>query len=98
LQLQRRHPERVIEVSWGDTRDALYPVDVAVHAHDREALLRDLSEVFARLRLSVIAVNTQSKKSLAHMIFTVKVSDGQALQRGIKALSEVPGVISTRRQ
>jgi len=97
-QLQRRHPERVLEVSWGDTRDALYPVDVVVHAHDREALLRDLSEVFARLRLSVIAVNTQSKKSLAHMVFTVKVADGEALQRSLKALSEVPGVISSRRQ
>ncbi len=98
LELQRRHPERVIEVSWGDTSESLYPVDVVVHAHDREALLRDLSEVFARLRLSVIAVNTQSKKSLAHMIFTIKVSDREVMQRGLKALSEVPGVISAQRQ
>lgn len=98
LQLQRRHPERVIDVSWGDTSDALYPVDVVVHAHDREALLRDLSEVFARLRLSVIGVNTQSKSSLAHMIFTVKVPDGAALQRALKALGEVSGVISTLRR
>lgn len=97
-QIQRRHPERVIDVSWGDTRNAVYPVDVVVHAHDREALLRDLSEVFARLRLSVMAVNTQSKGSLAHMIFTVKVSDGTVLQRALKSLAEVTGVISTQRR
>jgi len=98
LQLQRRHPERVIGVSWGDTGDSLYPVDLVVRAQDREALLRDLSEVFARLRLSVVAVNTQSKGSLAHMVFTVKVADGASLQRSIKALLAVEGVISVERR
>jgi GTP pyrophosphokinase len=98
LQLQRRHLERVIEVSWGDTTDNLYPVDVVVRAQDREGLLRDLSEVFARLRLNVVAVNTQSKGSLAHMVFTVKVSDGASLQRASKVLSSVEGVISVLRR
>jgi GTP pyrophosphokinase len=98
LQLQRRHLERVIEVSWGDTTNNLYPVDVVVRAQDREGLLRDLSEVFARLRLNVVAVNTQSKGSLAHMVFTVKVSDGASLQRANKALSSVDGVISVLRR
>ena len=98
LQLQRRHLERVIEVSWGDTTDNLYPVDVVVRAQDREGLLRDLSEVFARLRLNVVAVNTQSKGSLAHMVFTVMVSDGANLQRANKALSCVVGVISVQRR
>lgn len=98
LQLHRRHAERVIEVSWGDTTDSLYPVDVVVRAQDRGGLLRDLSEVFARLRLNVVAVNTQSKGSLAHMVFTVKVSDGASLQRANKVLSSVEGVISVLRR
>jgi len=98
LQLQRRHLERVIEVSWGDTTNNLYPVDVVVRAQDREGLLRDLSEVFARLRLNVVAVNTQSKGSLAHMVFTVKVSDGVSLQRANKVLLSVDGVISVLRR
>lgn len=98
LQLHRRHAERVIEVSWGDTTDSLYPVDVVVRAQDRGGLLRDLSEVFARLRLNVMAVNTQSKGSLAHMVFTVKVSDGASLQRANKVLSSVEGVISVLRR
>lgn len=97
-QLQRRHLERVIEVSWGDTAGSLYPVDVVVRAQDREGLLHDLSEVFARLRLNVVAVNTQSKGSLAHMVFTVKVSDGANLVRANKTLSTVVGVISVQRR
>ncbi len=97
-QLARRDPERVIEVSWGDTADTVYPVDIVVHAHDRDGLLRDLSEVFARLRLNVIGVNTQSKASLAHMVFTVQVSGAEGLQRALVALGEVTGVLSAQRR
>lgn len=98
MQLARRDPERVIDVSWGDTGDSVYPVDIVVHAHDRDGLLRDLSEVFARLRLNVIGVNTQSKASLAHMVFTVQVSGADVLQRALAALSEVAGVMSAQRR
>jgi len=97
--LAQRQPERVIDVAWGGTSPELvYPVDLSIHAQDRSGLLRDLSEVFARLRLNVVGVNTQSKGSLAHMGFTVEVHDGQELQRALQALSEVTGVISADRR
>src|SRR5690606_39427509 len=51
--LAARQPERVIEVDWGDTGDAVYPVDVVIHARQSPNLLRDLSDVFGRLRLNV---------------------------------------------
>ena len=80
LALAAREPERVIEVAWGETpADTYYPVDISVRAHDRSGLLRDLSEVFARLRLNVVGVNTQSRQSLAHMVFTVEVRGGESL-------------------
>jgi GTP pyrophosphokinase len=93
-----REPERVIEVAWGDSGNTVYPVDISVRAHDRSGLLRDLSEVFARLRLNVIGVNTQSRSSLAHMIFTVEVRDGEGLARALDALVEVTGVSSAVRK
>ena len=96
--MARRHPERVIEVSWGDTGETLYPVDVQVLAHDRSGLLRDLSEVFARLRLNVIGVNTLSRQSLARMVFTLEVGSGQQLARALVALGEVAGVVSAQRR
>jgi GTP pyrophosphokinase len=97
-QLQRRQPERVIEVTWGEHAQARYPVDLVVRAHDREALLRDMSEVFARLRLNVVGVNTQSKGSLASMVFTVQVNGAEQLRQAVKALVEVPGVILAQRR
>ena len=67
-------------------------------SQDRSGLLRDISEVFSRLRLNVIGVNTQSKASLAHMGFTVEIHDGAELSRAISALSDVAGVISAVRR
>ncbi|SSW68878.1 GTP pyrophosphokinase [Achromobacter veterisilvae] len=98
LALAAREPERVIEVAWGETSDTFYPVDISVRAHDRSGLLRDLSEVFARLRLNVVGVNTQSRQSLAHMVFTVEVRGGESLSRALDALAEVQGVSSAVRR
>lgn len=98
IQLHRRQPERAIEVSWGNTNDMVYPVDISVRAQDRHGLLRDLSEVFARLRLNVVGVNTQSKGSLAHMIFTVQLSGADVMKRALAALAEVQGVQCAERR
>lgn len=94
--LLARHPERVIEVSWGDTHDAFYPVDISIHAQDRPNLLRDLSDVFARLRIKVVGINTHSRRSLAHMVFTVEVHDGGQAGKALAALNELAGVTASR--
>jgi len=94
--LAARHPERLIEVDWGNTGDALYPVDIAIHAPDRANLLRDLSEVFARLRLKVVGVNTHSRRSLAHMVFTIEVRNGEQIKQALAALNELSGVSAGR--
>lgn len=94
--LAARQPERLIDVAWGETGDALYPVDIAIHAQERQNLLRDVSEVFARLRFNVVSVNTHSRRSLAHMVFTVEVRSGEQIARVLTALNEVPGVTAAR--
>lgn len=94
--LALKHPERLIDVDWGDTGDAVYPVSLSIHALDRVGLLRDLTDVFGRLRLNVVSVNTQSRRSLAHMIFTVEVRNGEQIARALAALNELAGVSATR--
>ena len=97
--LNVRQPERVIDVSWGQAEaQALFPVDIYVQAQDRAGLLRDLSEVFARLRLNVVGVNTHSKAGVAYMSFTVEIRDGGELQRALIALREVGGVLTAERR
>ncbi|HWL29904.1 MAG TPA: bifunctional (p)ppGpp synthetase/guanosine-3',5'-bis(diphosphate) 3'-pyrophosphohydrolase [Burkholderiaceae bacterium] len=94
--LALRHPERLIEVDWGDTGDTLYPVDISIHAQDRPNLLRDVSEVFAKLRFKVVSVNTHSRRSLAHMVFTIEVKNGDQIHHALAALNELPGVDASR--
>lgn len=96
--LSRRQPERLIEVAWGAGSDAAYPVDLLVLAVDRPALLRDVSEVFAREKLNVVGVNTMSRKGEAQMAFTVEVGDAATLRRALAQVSEVPGVFAARRR
>ena len=91
-----RQPERAIEVEWGETGDTVYPIDISIHAQERPNLLRDLSEVFAKLRLNVVSVNTQSRRSLTQMVFTIEVRSGEQISRVLGALNELTGVQAAR--
>ena len=100
-EMAARNGERVIEVEWGTskpTAGAVYPVDVSVEAADRQGLLRDISEVFAKEKMNVIGVQTQSVKATAWMTFTVEVADAARLGRVLGVVAEVPGVRSARRR
>lgn len=92
----KRYPERAIDVSWGDTNDAVYPVDIRIFAQDHSSLLHDLSDVFARLRLRVVSIQTQSRRSLSHTVFTVEVKNGEQIDRAVNALNDLSGVSASR--
>jgi GTP pyrophosphokinase len=91
------HPERVIETQWGGQTSGVFAVDLVVDAHDRQGLLRDISDIFMREKINVIAVNTQSKLGNAHMVFTAEISNLQQLKRTLTLIHEVPGVVGARR-
>ena len=97
----KRSPERIIQVEWGRPKaggDAVYPVDVSVEAADRQGLLRDISEVFAKEKMNVIGVQSQSVKGTAWMTFTVEIADSQRLGKVLAAVGDVKGVTSARRR
>ena len=90
--LRRQHPERVIAVTWGDRGGAVYPVDIALDAADRQGLLRDISEVFSKEKVNVIGVRTQSRGESAQMRFTVELPGLERLPVVLQLLLEVKGV------
>jgi GTP pyrophosphokinase len=97
-----RDGERVIDVEWGATKKGgeapVYAVDVAVEAADRQGLLRDISDVFAREKMNVIGVQTQSVKGTAWMTFTVEIADAARLTQVLGIVTAVVGVRSARRR
>lgn len=99
-----KSPDRVIPVTWGEreAKGALYPVDVLVEAADRQGLLRDISEVFAKEKMNMTGVHTQSVKDnrggTAWMTFTVEVSDAARLAQVLQQVARVGGVRNARRK
>ncbi|MGI4816181.1 MAG: ACT domain-containing protein, partial [Janthinobacterium lividum] len=100
--LQARAPERVVKTEWPadalGAADTVYPVDLAIEASDRQGLLRDISEVFAREKINVIGVKTSTQRDVAYMQFTVEVSDASRVQRAIAVLTDVRGVMNAKRK
>ena len=98
-------PDRVIEVDWSAPKavdGSVYPVDVSIEASDRQGLLRDISEVFAKEKMNVIGVQTTSVKDnrggTAWMTFTVEVAQSGRLKQVLGVVAEVRGVRSARRR
>ena len=104
-QMSERAPERVIAVAWGASRgdkSAVYPIDVVIEAADRQGLLRDVSEVFAKEKMNVTGVKTQSTRDVSGgtswMTFTIEVADSSRLGAVLGLVSRVRGVRSARRR
>ncbi len=103
LRMARRAPERVLHTTWsadvlGGRGQSVYPVDISIEASDRQGLLRDISEVFAREKMNVIGVKSQSRRNTAYMQFTVEVSSSAQIQRACVLLGEVGGVVKAARK
>jgi GTP pyrophosphokinase len=100
LSLHARHPERVIEVDWGNAADAIYPAELQLHAYDRQGLLRDVSAVFADENVSVDSIQTQNDKQSMQVTMDLHVSVPglPTLSRVIGRLEQLPNVTSVRRR
>ena len=97
-QMVQRAPERIVQTTWGDLgNDTVYPVDVFVLAQDRQGLLRDISDIFLREKINVIGVSTRSSKGQAFMSFTGEISSTEQLQKAMKVIGDVKGVVEVKR-
>jgi len=100
LNLNSKHAERVIEVDWGSSSDAIYPAELLLQAFDRHGLLRDISTVLADEHVSVDSVQTNTNKRTmqAEMSLSVSVPGLPTLSRVISRLEQLPNVTSVRRK
>ena len=100
LGLNQRSPERIIEIGWGQSESATYPVDLVLRAHDRNGLLRDISTVLADEGASVtdLSSHTDRKTMQTVMNISVEIRDLPTLSTAITRLEQVPNVVSVRRK
>ena len=100
LGLNQRYPERMIEVSWGDSESATYPVDLRLRAMDRSGLIRDISSVLADENANVtgMTTHTDDKTMQTVMDISVDIRDLPTLSTAISRLEQIPNVVSVRRR
>jgi GTP pyrophosphokinase len=98
LRMEATEPRRIISADWGDAAASdVFSVQIEVIASDRQGLLRDISDVLARAKINVTAVNTLSKDFMAKMKFTAEVKSMDQLQTALAQVTQVKGVQSARR-
>ncbi len=100
LRLQQTEHERLLEVDWSQSIQNTYPVEILVHAYDRQGLLRDITEILTNERLNVMGINTLTDRRthIADMTLSLDVHDVTQLSGVLAKVEQLPNVIEVRRK
>jgi len=100
LNLVARHPDRIVEVSWGDAGEGTYPVDIRLRAVDRPGLLRDVTTVLAQEQVNIAALNTvtDSEDMMVTTDVTIEVREIYKLSRVLDKLGQIHNVLEVGRR
>ena len=100
LGLNQRSPERVLEISWGVSDSAAYPVDLSLLAFDRGGLIRDITAVLADDDANIMDLQSHTNKESLEVVtdISIEVKDLPTLSAIISKLEQLPNVVSVRRK
>jgi GTP pyrophosphokinase len=94
--LQEGRLDRVLLAQWGDSQDHASNINIEVEAHDRQGLLRDISELFVKEKINATKANTISRNNLAIMQFSIEILGTEHLNRLLALIQKLPDVIAAR--
>jgi len=97
--VEERH-DRVVDVQWQSNAAALYQVDLAIEAADRQGLLRDVTLLVANEKVNVIGLVTHVNKrtGITSIGLEVEVRDSTSLGRLLAQIAKLPSVLTVRRR
>ena len=91
-------PERRIDVEWDKGADpAPYIVRLSIQVEDRKGILADVSSKIAGINTNIQKVEARTSDQMGRIDMTVEISDVKHLQKVIKSLRGVDGVIDVER-
>jgi len=99
-ELLSRHPERNVEVHWGNDSSSGYALELMVFANDRTGLVRDITAIIANDKVNMLGMNTKTVEATqtAQIGLTVEVADQEVLTRLLGKLNNVEGVYDVKRR
>ena len=97
IDLQRRQPERVVDVAWTSTK-GLFMVKIQVEALDRQHLLSDVTRVLADHGVNILSGSQATGSDrVAISQFSFEMADPQHLNRLLAAVRKIDGVFDVYR-
>ena len=97
IDLQRRQPERVVDVAWTSTK-GLFMVRIQVEALDRQHLLSDVTRVLADHGVNILSGSQATGSDLVAISqFSFEMADPQHLNRLLAAVRKIDGVFDVYR-
>jgi GTP diphosphokinase / guanosine-3',5'-bis(diphosphate) 3'-diphosphatase len=91
-------PERRIEVEWdGGSDPSPYTVRLSIRVEDRKGILADVSARIADINTNIRNVEARTTDQMGRIDMTVEISDLKHLQRVIKSLRSIDGVLDVER-
>jgi GTP diphosphokinase / guanosine-3',5'-bis(diphosphate) 3'-diphosphatase len=91
-------PERRIDVEWDKGTDALpYKVRLSIQVEDRKGILADVSSKIAGINTNIRNVEATVDDQRGRIDMTVEISDLKHLQKVIKSLRSIEGVLDVER-
>lgn len=89
---------RLIEVSWYNANNVAYKADVTIIAEDRTALLMEITNVIGEAKIPLKAINARTTKDQKAIInLTLEITNTEQLERIIKKVKKVGGVLEVTR-
>jgi guanosine-3',5'-bis(diphosphate) 3'-pyrophosphohydrolase len=91
-------PERRIDVEWDKGSDpSPYTVRLSIQVEDRKGILADVSSKSAGINTNIRTVEATVDSQLGRIDMTVEISDLKHLQKVIKSLRSIEGVVDVER-
>jgi guanosine-3',5'-bis(diphosphate) 3'-pyrophosphohydrolase len=91
-------PERKIDVEWDNGADPVtYTVRLSMQVEDRKGILADVSAKIAGINTNIRNVEATVDDARGRIDMTVEISDVKQLQKVVKALRSVDGVLDVER-
>jgi GTP diphosphokinase / guanosine-3',5'-bis(diphosphate) 3'-diphosphatase len=91
-------PDRRIEVEWDKGADgAPYTVRLSIQVEDRKGILADVSSKIAGINTNIRNVEATVDDQMGRIDMTVEINDVKHLQKVIKSLRSVEGVLDVER-
>jgi GTP pyrophosphokinase len=92
------NPDREIAVSWASQAESQFDADLEVTVEDRTGMLARVVASIANLKTNIRNFEARTSDGRGIILLTVEIADLKHLERVIRAIAGVEGVLTVQRR